>query len=135
MKRMRWVFVPAVLLGGLLALGDVSPTAGKPVGRLALGEAAPEITVTTVEGKGTGLAALRGSNSGKMVVLEFGSITDPIFRARVPAVEKLAGKYADKVLFIVVYQHEAHAADGVEPLELNESDGFNISEPTSLSER
>ena len=51
---------------------------------------------------------------GKPVVLEFGSITDPWFRARMPAVEKLAAKYGEKVAFVIVYQHESHPADTAE---------------------
>ena len=66
--------------------------------QLPLGQSAPEIVASTIDGKAVTLASLRG----KPVVLEFGSITDPWFRARVPAVEKLAQKYGDKVEFVVI---------------------------------
>jgi hypothetical protein len=96
-----------------------------------LGQPAPEILATTVDGKSVTLASLRG----KPVVLEFGSITEPWFRARVPAVEKLAAKYKDQATFVVIYQRESHAADTAEAIEENETDGYAIAKPASEDER
>jgi Iodothyronine deiodinase len=99
--------------------------------RLPLGQPAPEILAKTVEGTPVTLASLRG----KPVVLQFGSITEPLFRLRVAATERLAGKYGDKVKFVVVYAHESHAADGPNAIQENEQDGFDLADPTSEAER
>ena len=105
-----------------------------PRARLALDLPAPEIAATTVDGKAASLAGLRAANAGKIVVLQFGSITDPVFRTHLSTVEKMADRNADKAAFVIVYQKEAHPADG-EALEVNVREGFNIAEPTGLGER
>ncbi|HEY4328173.1 MAG TPA: deiodinase-like protein [Phycisphaerae bacterium] len=124
----------AVLLAAMMT-STLLAQENSPKPRLALELPAPEIAVTTLDGKSTSLAALRAANPGKILVLQFGSLTDPIFRSRVSTVEKFADKYAGKAVFILVYQKEAHPADGADPLEVNQNDGFNIAEPTSLAER
>jgi len=68
-------------------------------------------------------------------VLQFASITDPIFRTHVSATEFLAGRNTDKALFVVMYQKEAHPADGEAALEVNKSDSFNLAAPANLEER
>src|ERR1035437_6060330 len=98
-----------------------------PKGALIMGKAAPEIEV---EGK-TKLADF----AGKVVVLQFGSITEPVFRMRVADVEKLAGKYGDKVVFLTVYQHEAHPADGENAIDVNATAGFAVTKPVNEAER
>lgn len=103
----------------------------RPHAQLALDVAAPEILATTVDGKPASLAALRG----KPVVLQFGSITAPIFRSRVPAVEKLAERYGDRVTFVVLYEREAHAADSADAIDPVEAAGFDIAAPTTQDER
>ena len=93
---------------------EVAPDpAGKPQARLGLGDPAPEIAATTLDGKPISLAALHGDDAvhPKLIVLQFGSITEPIFRAHTSAVETLARKMSDKATFVIVYQQEAHAAD------------------------
>ena len=92
---------------------------------------APGIEATMLSGKPVNLVELRG----KPVVLEFGSITEPLFRARVPEVEKLAEKYAGRVTFIVVYQREAHAADSGDALVVNDNAGFGGKAPKNEKER
>ena len=99
--------------------------------QLVLGKPAPEIQATDLEGKGVA----RGPFRGKPVVLEFGSLTEPWFRARMAAVEKMAGKYGDKVAVVIVYQREAHAADTAGAIEANEAEGFNLAKPTTQAER
>ena len=106
-----------------------------PKPRLALELPAPEIAAPTLDGKPLTIVALRAANPGKILVLQFGSITDPIFRSRVSTVDKFADKYADKAAFVVVYQKEAHPADGPDAVEVNQNEGFNIAEPTSIEER
>jgi hypothetical protein len=69
------------------------------------------------------------------VVLEFGSATEPLFRARAKAVEALATQYADKVTVLVVYAKESHAADSPDAIDLNTDEGYAFAQPTSLDER
>jgi thiol-disulfide isomerase/thioredoxin len=131
------ILLPLVLSGGLLAEVATRPalrqvSLERPQPHLELGSPAPEIVATTLDGKPTSLAALR--TAGKPLVLQFGSLTDPVFRLRAPAVEKLAAKYADKAVFVLVYAEESHPADTSQALDVNK-EGFNIAQPTSLAER
>ncbi len=70
---------------------------------------------------------------GKPVILQFGSITDPIFRMHCPAIEKLTATFGDKAKFLLVYQREAHPAG--DDLDINVRDGYSIAAPNSLEER
>jgi hypothetical protein len=116
-----------------------SDVAGKPQGRLAIGEPAPEIIATTLDGRQVSLAGLRAprdeAGPPRLIVLQFGSMTEPVFRSRVPAVEKLAAKYPQRVHFVIVYGTEAHASDSPNALEINEKDGFGLAEPATIAER
>ena len=69
------------------------------------------------------------------MVLEFGSATEPKFRARVKAVNELVKRYAGKATFVIVYAKEAHAADSAAALDLNTDEGFSFAGPTNLTER
>jgi hypothetical protein len=115
----------------VFAAGSDAPAAVVPHVRLPIGQFAPEILATTTDGTPVTLASLRG----KPVVLQFGSITEPLFRVRVAATEKLAAKYAGRVTFLVLYTHESHPADGVNAIDENEQDGFDIADATSITER
>jgi hypothetical protein len=144
--KIAHALVAAVTLAGTFALAPVclsdpaatkvaapaaAPAAPKPTVALALSENAPEIEATNLKGDAVTLESL----TGKPVVLQFGSITDPIFRGRVEDSEKLAAKFGDKATFLIVYQHEAHAADGPDALEVNASAAFAITKPVNQSER
>src|SRR4051812_6544257 len=102
MMRNRITRAGLILAAGFL-IGAATDPAGKPQAKLALGEPAPEIAALTLDNKPVGLAGLRAANPGKITVLQFGSITEPIFRAHTPAVEKLAAKEADKAIFVLIY--------------------------------
>ena len=128
MRRLTWL-VPMILAG----VCNAQATAPKP--RLALDTPAPDIKVSTLDEKPTSLAALRTTNPNKIIVLQFASLTDPIFRSHATSVDRLAARDLDKALFVIVYQKEFHAADSQDPLEINANEGFNIAEPTSLAER
>ncbi|HVX86164.1 MAG TPA: deiodinase-like protein [Phycisphaerae bacterium] len=122
----------ALVLAGLLAaaplvFADAPVAAHHP----ALGTVAPEIAAVTLDNKPIHLNDLRG----KPVVLEFGSATEPLFRARAKAVEALAKKYEGRVAFIILYAKESHAADSPRAIDLNTDQGFSFAAPTSLTER
>ena len=120
-----------------LAESQAVDVAGKPQAKLLLDAPAPEIDATTLDGKLRALSALHGDDPAhpRLIVLQFGSLTEPIFRAHVPAVEALAAKFADTVSFVILYQEEAHAADSENGIPINRDQGFAIMQPTSLAER
>ena len=133
------------LVGVCTALGLVLPVlaadsgpagaATTPAGivrqALALGDPAPALAVTDLQGKPVTLESLRG----KPVILQFGSLTDPIFRRHAPAAEKLAASNKETAAFLIVYQREAHPADGNDPLQINANEGFALAAPTTPQER
>jgi hypothetical protein len=102
-----------------------------PAGRLALGMKAPELEATDLKGGAVKLEDF----AGKPVVVQFGSLTEPLFRIRVSDTEKLAGKYGDKVAFVVVYQKESHPADGANAIAANVQEGYAIARPVNEGER
>ncbi len=134
----RTCIYAAVLLAAspLMAADSTAPdTAGKPQGHLEVGDPAPEIAASTLDGTATSIAGLRLTNPDKIIVLQFASITDPIFRSHNQAVEYLAQKWKASAIFVLVYQKEAHPSDGTDPLDLNKADGFDLAKPTSEAER
>jgi hypothetical protein len=130
-------FFPLRALSALVAILASFPTLAQtqPKPRLTLDQPAPELQVTDLVGKDSNLTALRAANVGKVIIVQFGSLTDPAFRQHADAVERMAAKNADRAAFLVVYQKEAHPADGPDPLEVNQTDGFHIAEPVSMEER
>jgi len=135
--------VAVALLMTAAAWGDGTAKApvemvGKPQSRLAIGEPAPEIMGGTLEGKAISLAGLRAGVEGskpKIVVLQFGSITEPVFRSHLAAVEKMATSFGDRANFVIVYGEEAHASDTDKAIALNADQGFSFAAPTTLAER
>jgi len=97
----------------------------------AFGKPAPEIAVADLDGNPLMLASLKG----KPVVLEFGSLTEPVLRLHAKDVEKLALQFKNKATFLLVYQTEAHPAGSAGALDLNNDDGFATPEATTPDER
>jgi thiol-disulfide isomerase/thioredoxin len=101
-------------------------------GQLNVGEDAPGLTVKKLEDHSpTELASLWAE---KPVVLVFGSYTWPPFRREVPALNKLAEQYRDKVGFYAVYILEAHPTD-VWQMQSNVRDGVLFRSPQDEAER
>jgi hypothetical protein len=126
------VSLPAALAdGGTGPAGALLVADGSLRQALAIGDAAPELMVKDLKGNAVALQDFHG----KPLVLQFGSMTDPVFRMHCPAVEKLAASYADKAAFLVVYQREAHPVGGGDELEINEQEGYSIAAPANLDER
>lgn len=121
----KWIIAPAVAL-----MLTAAVRAESLIHKLALDQPAPAIVATDLDGK----SATLGSLKGKPIVLQFASITEPVFRLHAPAVEKLAGKYDGKATFVLLYQHEAHAADSDQAIDINSPD-FALSKPTTPAER
>lgn len=98
---------------------------------LMFGQRVPELSVMDLQGKAVSLDDFKG----KPVVLQFASITEPVFRKHAAEVEKLAAGYEGKAAFVIVYQKESHAADGAAAIELNTADGYQIAAPVTQDER
>jgi len=70
------------------------------LGRLRMGDHAPEFTLPAADGKSTvSLASFHGQ---KPVVLVFGSYTSPHLRSEVPALNKIFDTYNDRAAFYVI---------------------------------
>jgi hypothetical protein len=101
---------------------------------LQLGAPAPAIEATDAAKNPVSLQSLAG-DPAEPILLQFGSLTEPIFRLHASAVDKLAQKYGGKIKCIILYTTEAHAADGPDPLDVNTVEASNIAAPTNLAER
>lgn len=102
---------------------------------LVLGKPVPEIDAVDLKNNPVHPFLLQG----KVILLQFGSITEPVFRAHADSSEKIAADltaaYPGKVTCIVIYQHEAHASDGPDALQLNAETAFAFAAPTTMAER
>ncbi|HEX4608536.1 MAG TPA: deiodinase family protein [Urbifossiella sp.] len=108
--------------------GDVGPLSDGP----ALGEAAPDFTLPTADGKDR--LAFSQRRGGRPQVLVFGSFTCNRFRAQSGDVEDVYRRYKDKADFVAVYVREAHPTDGW-ALAFNEKVGISIPQSKVFEER
>ena len=98
----------------------------------ALGEAAPDFTLKTNDGKGeVTLSKLVGP---RPVVLVFGNFTCGPFRGQAGNVEKLFRRYGDRATFAMVYVREAHPTDGWR-MESNDRADVTLAQPRTYDER
>lgn len=105
--------------------GNLDPASGP-----AIGDDAPNFTLTDIDGAAVSLTDLRG----KPVVIEFGSYTCPIFRGKINAFEELQKQYGNVVHFVLIYTREAHPIDGAE-IPAQTENGIIIKQHTSYDER
>lgn len=96
----------------------------------SVGTVAPPFHLATPEGIDVSLARFKG----RVVVLEFGSLTSPTFRDQAPAMERLNQRYDQRVFFLVVYTREAHPA-GQWDVARNQDDGISIPQSKDMDER
>ncbi|MCX7718192.1 MAG: redoxin domain-containing protein [Candidatus Sumerlaeaceae bacterium] len=75
------------------------------------GRQAPPFHLITLEGKPVTAETFRG----RPLVLEFGSLTCPVFRANIAAMNLLADAVGDRAAFLLVYTLEAHPQGSVSP--------------------
>ena len=73
-----------------------------------LGELAPNFELPDLEGRHHRLADWRGQPT----VIEFGSYTCPMFRARIPAMAQVCAAHPEAA-FVVIYTREAHPGERV----------------------
>lgn len=102
------------------------------------GEIAPPITAETLDGKPVSLESFKG----KPLVLEFGSITCPVYRGKIGQMAELQRKYGSRVGFLMVYTVEAHPSGSTSPYAdrewvtaKNEQEGVLKAQPSTLGER
>jgi len=104
-----------------------------------VGEKAADFTLRSTTGDSICLSDLYRE---KPVVVEFGSLSCPIFRGKIAAMEQLYREFGDEVHFLVVYTVEAHPADSPGPYrdsiwvtDRNRQAGILINQPSSFDER
>jgi hypothetical protein len=98
----------------------------------ALGAAAPDFTLKTVDGRQE--ITLSQRVGPKPVVLVFGNFTCGPFRSQAGNVEKLYRRYKDRATFVMVYVREAHPTDGWR-MESNDKVEVSLPQPQSYAER
>lgn len=103
------------------------------------GEAAPDFSLQTVDGKTVKASMLWAQ---KPLVLMTGSHTCPVFRGKAAAFESLAKEFADRANFIVIYTIEAHPKGDPSPYSgkewvtpKNEQERILLPQPKSQAER
>jgi hypothetical protein len=92
---------------------------------------APALSVCDITNHAIDLADFHG----QPIVLQFGSLTDPIFRLHAAGAEKLAHDFSGKATVAIIYQQEAHPAHTAAALDINDDAGFSISAPKSEADR
>jgi Spy/CpxP family protein refolding chaperone len=90
-----------------------------------VGDAAPGFALRKLDGQPVQLSAFKG----RIVVLEFGSLSTPSFRDRAAAMEQLKRDFGARVTFLVIYTREAHAKDEWD-VQRNQDDHIEIAQPT-----
>lgn len=78
------------------------------------GGEAPNGTVYTPDGDAVSLSSLWEDGPA---VIEFGSITCPVFQGKIETMDGLARRYEDEVTFAVIYSREAHPGVNYPPPE------------------
>ncbi len=104
-----------------------------------VGELAPDFILATTTGDTIALSSLY---QDKPVVLEFGSISCPVFRGKIAPMERLYNELRTAANFLAVYTIEAHPADVVSPYsnhvwvhDKNIAEGILVNQPTIYEER
>jgi hypothetical protein len=108
--------------GGNIDPAKEGPQVGVPV---------PSFSLADLEGRVVTLESLRG----KPLVIEFGSLSCPMFRGKVDPFRELAETFGDRVHWVVIYTREAHAAGTPRVAMINPVVGIEIAEHTTFAER
>ena len=95
-----------------------------------VGSAVPDVKFTQVNGRMFSPSQYKGH----VLVLEFGSMSSPVFRAHVQDMEKLKSSEGQRAFFMIVYTREAFPA-GDKNAERNKDEGISVPEAKTLDER
>lgn len=90
----------------------------------------PPLRLLTPDGPDIQLSDLKG----RVVVMEFGSMTCPSFRDHAAAMQRLQDRYGERAFLVVVYTREAHPA-GQWEVQRNRDDGISIPQPADMTAR
>jgi Spy/CpxP family protein refolding chaperone len=96
----------------------------------AVGSMAPPFRLTTPEGNPISLDRFKG----RILVLEFGSLSSPPFRDHASLMQRLSQQYTPRVFFMIVYTREAHPA-GQWDITRNQDDGIAIPQAKDMTAR
>jgi tetratricopeptide (TPR) repeat protein len=107
---------------GLDAGGDASPLLGRPL---------PDVGLLRADGTSLRLSSLRG----RPLLLVFGSLSCPLFRASAPDLNALHERYGDRVDFRMVYLREAHPAEESWESTINRREGVSLPAARTEAER
>jgi Spy/CpxP family protein refolding chaperone len=95
-----------------------------------VGAAPPPVKLIELNGRTFDPTAYKG----RVVVLEFGSLSCPTFRDQAPSINRLKNAETGRAFFVLVYTREAFP-EGKANVERNQTEGFNIPLATTLDER
>lgn len=97
---------------------------------LDVGSAAPDVKILELNGR----AFMPANYKGHILVLEFGSMSCPVFRDHVREMEKLKSAEGPRAFFLIVYTREAFPAGDKDVLR-NKDQNISIAQATTLDER
>jgi Spy/CpxP family protein refolding chaperone len=100
---------------------STGPEAGSPV---------PDTQIIEANGR----AFSPSQYKGHVLVLEFGSMSCPVFRSHAQDMERLKGLEGSRAFFMIVYTREAFPA-GDKNVERNRDEGVNIPQAVTLDDR
>ncbi|HVJ80171.1 MAG TPA: deiodinase family protein, partial [Planctomycetia bacterium] len=118
---------PEILIKGLFA-GEVGSMQEGP----NVGDAAPDFTLSTADGKTT--IRLKDKIGAKPVVLICGNYSCGPYRSWSETFAELARRFADRAVFLGIYVREAHPTDGWR-MESNDRAGISYAQPRTDAER
>lgn len=108
---------------------DARPTDSKPI-LPQPGDAAPDFAAVMLGGNTMHLSTWKGH----VVVIEFGSLSCPVFRDEAPRMEQLRNEMGMRAAFLLIYTREAFPA-GPENLPRNADEGVSIPQASDLIQR
>ncbi len=95
-----------------------------------VGSAVPDVQITEANGRSFTPAKYKGH----VLVIEFGSMSCPVFREHAAAMEKLKTAEQGRAFFLIVYTREAFPA-GDKNAERNKEEGVAVPDAASLDDR
>ncbi len=115
-----------------LAARYTAKTSGITEAGPKLGTPAPRLQLARADG--SGLVNATSPESGKPVVLVFGSYTCPNFRKASAALNQLSERFGGQASFLLVYIREAHATDSWQST-INEREHVQIAPAASVEQK
>lgn len=108
----------------------VAPEDAGPAAPIEPGLKAPDFKLKKLDGSLMQLSSM----SGRVIVLVFGSYSDPIFRGRAASIQRLHEDLGTRATVFLVYTKEAHPVGGWE-LEKNKEQNIFINQPLNFAGR